>query len=145
MLLRVCLILAILAGLGVIGVSQFMLRPQIEEIRSTRDHNKQEWDRTAGELSKTKKTLKDTTEDLTRTKSTLEETKGQLASTTTKLETEQKRANGLQEDKNRLSASLKAAQDDLYAWTNSGVRVEQIPALISENKSLQANMGALQE
>ncbi|HXJ71439.1 MAG TPA: hypothetical protein VNM37_01255, partial [Candidatus Dormibacteraeota bacterium] len=53
------------------------------------------------------------------------ETKGQLAATTTKSEAEEKRANGLQEDKNRLS--LKAAQDDLFAWTNSGAVVGATP------------------
>ena len=51
MALRISLILAILAGLGVVGVSQLMLRPQIESIIEARNHNKKEWDRTAGELT----------------------------------------------------------------------------------------------
>ena len=146
MLLRISLILAILAGLGVIGVSQFMLKPHIEEIITERNKNKKGWDDTAAELKKTNKKLKETNEDLTKTKSTLEETKGQLVATTTKFETEQKRANGLQEDKNRLSASLKSAQDDLHAWTNSGVKVEQIPVLVSDLKNArQANEGLQEE
>ncbi|HXJ61104.1 MAG TPA: hypothetical protein VNU68_31035 [Verrucomicrobiae bacterium] len=144
MLLRISVILAILAGLAVIGVGQFVLRPQIEEIRDTRDKNKQGWDKTTTELNKTKKTLKETSEDLAKTKSTLEDTKGALAATTAKFENEQKRANGLQEDKNRLSASLKAAQDDLAAWTNSGVKVTEIPALLGENKDLKSKNEALQ-
>jgi len=144
MLLRISVILAILAGLGVIGVGQFVLRPQIEEIRDTRDKNKQGWDKTTTELNKTKGTLKATSEDLAKTRSTLEDTKGALAATTAKFENEQKRANGLQEDKNRLSASLKAAQDDLAAWTNSGVKVTEIPALLGENKDLKSKNEALQ-
>ena len=115
MALRISLILAILAGLGVIGVSQFMLRPQIEDIRKTRDYNKTEWDKTKTELTKTKTKLKDTTEKLTKTESTLEETKGQLSATTAKFESEQKRAAGLQETIGKLNGALKAAQDDLYA------------------------------
>ena len=114
-------------------------------LRTTRDHNKQEWDKTSTELGKTKKTLKETSEDLAKTKTHLEETKTQLTATTTKFETEQKRANGLLDDKNRLSASLKAAQDDLYAWTNSGIRVEQIPAMLTENKTLKGDVAALQD
>ena len=145
MLLRICLILAILAGLGVIGVSQFMLKPQIEGIITMRAQHSNDWVKSETELKKTKKTLKETTEDLTKTKSTLEETKAHLATTTTKFEAEQKRANGLQEDKNRLSASLKSAQDDLFAWTNSGVKVEQIPALVSDLKEFTAKNAALQE
>lgn len=46
MLLRICLILAILAGVGVIGVSQFMLRPQIEGIMKERQDNKEGWEKT---------------------------------------------------------------------------------------------------
>jgi hypothetical protein len=146
MLLRICVILAILAGLGVIGVGQFVLRPQVEEIRDTRDANKKGWDDTKVELSKTKNILKNTSEELTKTKSTLEDTKGALAATTIKFETEQKRANGLQDDKNRLSASLKAAQDDLHSWTNLGLTTVQISALIEERKQLQIkNEGLSQE
>src|SRR5688572_1870413 len=99
MLLRICLILAILAGLGVIGVGQFVLRPQVEEIRNTRDTNKQGWDKSVADHKKTTRDLNQTKEELTKTKSTLEETKGTLAATTQKFESEQKRANGLQEDK----------------------------------------------
>jgi hypothetical protein len=40
MLLRICLVLAIVAGLGIIGLSQFVLRPQIQEIVDKRDENK---------------------------------------------------------------------------------------------------------
>jgi len=143
MLLRICLILAILAGLGVIGVGQFVLRPQVEIIRNDRDTNRKGWDDTKLELGKTKKTLKETAEELTKTKSTLEDTKGSLAAITQKFESEQKRANGLQEDKNRLSAGLKAAQDDLHAWTNSGIRVEELPKLLAKIKELEGNNEAL--
>ena len=75
MLLRTCLILAILAGLGVIGVSHFMLRPQIEEIIQVRNHNKEEWDKTQKRLDKTNVVLKATREKLSKTEATLEETK----------------------------------------------------------------------
>jgi len=145
MLLRICLILAIVAGLGVIGVSQFMLRPQIEEIRSTRDHNKTEWDKTAANLKKTNTVLKATVEKLAKTETTLEETKGQLAATTTKFETEQKRANDLQGNVTRLTADLRSARDDLAAWTNSGVRVDEIRGLVASVKNLTGDKEALQE
>ncbi len=146
MLLRISLILAILAGLGVIGVSQFVLRPQIEEIRTTRDHNKTEWDKTTANLKKTNTVLKATIEKLAKTESNLEETKGQLAATTTKFESEQKRANGLQENLNKLNVELKAAKDELFAFTATGVKPEEIKGLIANVKSLQiANDGLKEE
>ena len=146
MLLRVCLVLAIVAGLGVIGVSQFMLRPQIEGIIKVRDDNKAGWDRTSAELTKTKKTLKDTSEKLASTEKNLEETKGQLASTTSKFEAEQKKSAGLQQNIEKLRADLKSASDDLAAWTNLGLRVEQVKSVIDELKAAQmANEGLKEE
>lgn len=143
MLLRISLVLAILAGLGVIGVSQFMLRPQIVGIIETRDHNKREWDKTSSELTKTKKNLKDTTERLTKTEATLEETKTQLVATTGKFEAEQKTSAGLRQNIEKLRADLKVASDDLAAWTNLGLRVEQVRGVIDEAKNLQIEVTAL--
>ena len=145
MLLRVCLILAIVAGLGVIGVSQFMLRPQIEEIIKVRDDNKAGWDKTQTELTKTKKTLKDTSEKLATTEKNLDETKGQLASTTSKFEAEQKKSAGLAQNIEKLRADLKSASDDLAAWTNLGLRVEQVKSVIDELKNAKTEIEVVKE
>lgn len=143
MLLRICLILAILTGVGVIGVSQFMLKPQIEGIISQREENKQGWDKTKTELTKTKTTLKNTSEKLTKTEKDLEENKTQLAATTTKFESEQKRANGLQDNLNKSNNELKAAKDELYAYSVTGVKPEEIKGLVSNVKSLTVENQAL--
>jgi len=146
MLLRICLILAIVTGLGVIGVSQFMLKPQIEEIITTRDHNKTEWTKAATELTKTKKTLKETGEKLAKTETALEETKGQLVATTGKFEAEQKRANGLQQTLDKTKSDLKVASDELAAWMGLGLKVEQVRGVIDDAKNLKmANDGLQQE
>lgn len=145
MLLRICLILAILTGVGVIGVSQFMLKPQIQEIIDTRDLNKREWDKTSADLSKTKKTLKETGEKLAKTESTLEDTKTQLTATTAKFEGEQKRANGLQASLNKSNSELKTAKDELFAYESTGVKPEEIKGLVDSVKSLNAENGGLKE
>ena len=145
MLLRISLILAILAGLGVIGVSQFMLRPQIEEIIKVRNDNKDGWDKTTASLKKTNVVLKTTLEKLAKTETSLEETKGQLAATTTKFETEQKRANGLQESLNKSNLELKAAKDELFAYVSTGVKPEEIKGLISNVKTLTTQVEGLRE
>lgn len=145
MLLRICLILAILTGVGVIGVSQFMLKPQIEEIITTRDHNKTEWDKSKSELAKTKTTLKNTNEKLAKTESTLEETKTQLTATTAKFEGEQKRANGLQENLNKSNSELKAAKDELFAYSTTGYKPEDIKGLVSSLKGLTTENQGLKE
>lgn len=146
MLLRICLILAILTGVGVIGVSQFLLRPQIETIRTDRDTNKDGWDKSNRELAKTKTTLKNTSEKLAKTETTLDETKTQLTATTAKFEGEQKRANGLQENLTKSNSELKSAKDELFAYTGTGVKPEEIKGLVSTVKSLTVqNQGLVAE
>ena len=145
MLLRISLIVAILAGLGVIGVSQFVLRPQIEVIIKDRDDNKAGWDRTQTELTKTKTTLKTTTEKLVKTESTLDETKSQLVSMTSKFDAEQNRANGLQENLTKTKAELKTAKDELFTWAGIGLKVEDIKGLIATAKALEVENGGLKE
>ncbi len=145
MLLRISLIVAILAGLGVIGVSQFVLRPQIEGIRTDRDYNKTEWDKTSRELTKTKSTLKTTTENLVKTEATLEETKAQLVATTSKFESEQQRANGLQENLTQTRAEMKTAKDELFTWASLGLKVEEIKGLIVAKNSLDKENAALKD
>lgn len=146
MLLRICLIVAILTGVGVIGVSQFMLRPQIEEIITNRNTFEQERNSARTELSKTKTTLKNTSEKLAKTESTLEETKSQLTATTAKFVSEQTRANGLQENLNKSNSELKAAKDELFAFTSTGYKPEDIKGLVASVKSLTTqNQGLTEE
>lgn len=143
MALRISLILAILAGLGVIGVSQFVLRPQIEEIIDTRDKNKKGWDDAENRFKKTKKELGETQTKLTSTEKNLEETKTQLGSMTSKADSEEKRANGLQSNLTQTRATLKTAQDKLEQWRGTGMEPEQVKALIVSEKKLQGDKAAL--
>ncbi len=143
MLLRICLILAILTGVGVIGVSQFLLRPQIETIITARNNNKDGWDKSKSELAKTKTTLKNTSEKLAKTETSLEETKTQLTATTAKFEGEQKRANGLQENLTKSNSELKSAKDELFAYTGTSVKPEEIRGLVSTVKSLTVENAGL--
>jgi hypothetical protein len=136
MLLRICLVLAILAGLGVIGLSQFVLRPQIQEIVDTRDKNKTEWDKAAADARKQKKEKEETQAKLKVTESNLEETKGQLAAMTAKANSEQTRANGLQSELTKTKGDLKNASDELFRWKSVAQGPEQVQELVSNVKTL---------
>jgi hypothetical protein len=138
MLLRICLILAILAGLGVIGLSQFVLRPNIQEIVDKRDENKKKWDDAENRFKKTKKELGDTQAKLKTTESTLEETKTQLGAMTVKADSEQKRANGLQADLTKAKGDLKTANDELFRWKAVAQGPEQVQELVGNLKTLTA-------
>ena len=50
--LRICLVLAILAGIGVIVLNMVVLKPQFEGIIQVRNDNKSGWDKAEGEKKK---------------------------------------------------------------------------------------------
>jgi len=135
LLLRIFLILAILAGIGVIVVSQVMLKPQIEGIISVREENHKNWKKEEDRANKTDRKLKETLTDLNRTKGDLETTKSQLVDFTAKFEAEQKRANGLQMTLDKTRLELKGSQDELAAYVNTGYKPNEIKALGDTVKS----------
>lgn len=150
MLLRICLALAILAGAGVIAVTQFILRPQIENIRTEREHNKQQWVKFEGEARKLRVDLKNTQAKLDTTEKTLESTRTELASASAKAATESTRANKLQKDLEGTTTQLKTAQQDLAAWNAVGLKVEEVRGLNdmvknlrNENETLKIESGVL--
>ena len=145
LLLRIFLAVAILAGIGVIVVSQVVLKPQIEEIAKTRDDNKTGWDRELSRANGLAKKLAATEKDLNATKASLEEALGKVTEFTGKFESEQKRANGLYQTLEKAKSDLKTAQYDLAAYTGTGYKPEEIRALAASVKEKIAQVEGLIE
>jgi len=145
LLLRIFLVLAILAGIGVIVVSQVMLKPQIEGIITVREENHKNWKSEEEKARKLGKSLKETQTDLNRTKGDLETTKSQLTDVTGKFESEQKRANGLQVNLDTTKSNLKIAQDELAAYANTGFKPNEIKGLVDQTKSQKVVLDGLTE
>jgi len=134
MLLRVFLILAILAGIGTVAVTQFMVRPHIQGIITVRDENKQNWDRELARANKLNKELKTTQETLATTEKNLEETKTSLVAMTSRATEQERRANGLQQTLDTTKRDLTTAQQDLSAWKALGIPVEEVSRTIVSEK-----------
>ncbi len=146
LLLRLCLVLAILAGIGVIVVSQAVLKPQIEVIIETRNKNKQGWDKAETEKKKLNKDLGETQTKLKKTEAELDTTKTALANTTEQLQKETKRANDLAMTIEKLKSELKGMSDKLAAWEALGLTVDQITGLIKQLKDFKVtNEGLIEE
>lgn len=140
MLLRICLVLAILAGAGVIAVSHFKVRPHIQNIIQQREDNAAARDREKKRATKAEADLTNTKITLESTKNKLTETEGHLQTANTKASDQEKRANGLQQNLEKTKASLTAADQELSAWKALGIPVEQVSAVITAEKNLrQAN------
>jgi Skp family chaperone for outer membrane proteins len=134
MLLRVFLILAILAGIGTVAVTQFMVRPHVQGIIGERDTNKQHWDQELARANKLNKELKTTQETLATTEKSLEETKTSLVAMTSRATEQERRANGLQQTLDTTKRDLTTAQQDLSAWKALGIPVEQVSQIIVSEK-----------
>ncbi len=145
LLLRIFLAVAILAGVGVIVVSQVVLKPQIEEIAKTRDDNKTGWDKELNRANGLAKKLAATEKDLQATKASLEEALGKVTELTGKFESEQKRAAGLQQTLDKAKSDLKMAQDDLAAYTGTGFKPEDIKGLSASLKEKISQIEGLTE
>ena len=137
MALRICLILAILAGIGVIVVTQVQLRTQIQTIIQDRDTNKDNWDKEKNRANKLNKELGDTKTKLTATEKNLAQTQTELTSTKAGFEDEKKRAKGLQDNLDKTKADLLTANQNLSAWAALGIPVEGVMALRDSEKKLR--------
>ncbi|HZO83788.1 MAG TPA: hypothetical protein VFC26_01160, partial [Verrucomicrobiae bacterium] len=144
-MLRIFLIVAILAGLGVIGVGHFMVRPHIENIRAEREKLRGDWQRELARANKLDKNLKETTAKLEDTTKKLEETTGQLASANKKLEEQTAHITKLQGDFDQASARLNVASQKLAAWDFLGVTPDQVKVIMDANKKMQATIAASEE
>jgi hypothetical protein len=144
MLLRVFLILAILAGIGTIAVTQFMVKPHIQGIITVRDENKQGWDKELARANKLNKDLKTTQETLATTEKNLEETKTSLVAMTSRATEQERRANGLQQTLDTTKRDLTTAQQNLAAWNALSIPVEQVSQILESEKRYRA-LTAIQE
>jgi len=144
-MLRIFLIVAILAGLGVIGVGHFMVRPHIQNIITEREKLRDDWKRELARANKLDKNLKETTAKLEDTTKKLEETTGQLASANKKLEEQTAHITKLQGDFDQASARLNVASQKLAAWDFLGVTPDQVKVIMDANKKMQATIAASEE
>jgi hypothetical protein len=145
MLLRVFLILAILAGIGTVAVTQFMVRPHVQGIITERDTNKQNWDRELARANKLNKDLKTTQETLATTEKNLEETKTSLVAMTSRATEQERRANSLQQTLDTTKRDLTTAQQELAAWKALGIPVDQVSQIIVSEKRFRQLTTVLEE
>jgi molecular chaperone GrpE (heat shock protein) len=144
-MLRVFLIVAILAGLGVIGVSQFVVKPHIQEIITEREKLRADWQRELARANKLDKNLKETTAKLEETTKKLEETSNQLAAANKKIEDQTGQIAKLQGDLEQTSARLNTASQKLAQWEFIGLSPDQVKLMVDANRKMQATIAASEE
>ncbi|HMJ91201.1 MAG TPA: hypothetical protein VK530_15370 [Candidatus Acidoferrum sp.] len=145
MLLRISLIIAILAGIGTIVVTQMQARKQIQTVIEVRDDNIKGRAQEKGRADKTEKTLAVTSNLLTQTKATLAKTEEELNNTKQQLAASQ---SNLQKTDADLRAEVNKRKDleaQLAKWAQLGLTPEQVVELQNRLKSIGDAIVALED
>ncbi len=143
MLIKICLAVAIAAGLFAAGLSFVKVKEKIITIMAERDSERTQKEAAQKELAETKTKLDTTTKELTKTKEALTTTKDNLEKETAKATAQEKRANTLAEELTKTKQDRDDAQADLAAWKALGIPVNQIKKLIADLKETQDKLEAL--
>src|SRR3954453_5112997 len=126
MLLRISLILAILAGIGTIVVTQLKTREHIQSIITEREDHKKQEAKNLAQAKKAETELASTKQMLTQTKESLAKTEEDLNGTKQQLATVQEQVNKTKGDLAKAIEERKAAQAELAKWESLGYKPEQI-------------------
>jgi cell shape-determining protein MreC len=145
MLIRISLILAIVAALAVGAVNFFVVKDKITTL--TTDRNTQRDGRVAaeGELAKTKKELAKTQADLKQTQQQLADAQTERDKAVADATAQTKRADQLSDKLAKTAQERDVAQDELAAYTSSGLTAAQVAKLNNTIKDMQEAMVALNE
>jgi cell shape-determining protein MreC len=142
MLIRICLIVAILAGLATGGLNFVKVKEKITVLQTDLASEKQARASAESERDSTKKELDKTTAELKDTKSTLETTTSERDKALADVESQTKRADRLNDDLNKTRRERDDAQAELAAYNATGLKPEQIVAINKQYKGLQDELAA---
>lgn len=143
MLLRISLIVAIVAGLGVGAVTHFVVRPHVQSIIDARNDFDSKWQSEQKRANSLKRSLDDTNKVLVATSRKLAETETARDAAEARAKEENKRAAGLQETLTQRLGELREAQQKLSQWDQVGLTPDQIKGVLDSEKKLRAASAAL--
>ena len=144
-MLRISLIIALVASIAALVVSQLRVAENIKTLTGERDQFKADSERSQREALDSKRQAKDATAAADQAKKALETTKTELAAASEKADQQEKRANELAARVDKLTQERNDAQAELAKWKASGLTLEQITATIVENKKLVGENNGLKE
>jgi len=144
-MLRISLIIALVASIAALVVSQIRVAEKINGLTTELDTTKQTLATSVESERKAKAAAKDATAAADQAKKALETAKTELAGASEKADQQEKRANDLATQVDRLTQQRNEAQTEVSKWRASGLSLEQITATILENKKLNAENNGLKE
>lgn len=135
-MLRICLIIAIVAGLGTLAISHVKVADKITTLNATLDDTQKQLTTSRETERKAKKTAQEMTAAAEKANKELEGTKAELETASAKAEQQQKRADDLEVNLNKTMKEKNDAQVKLAEFEAFSMTPLQIRAALAENKKL---------
>ncbi len=144
-MLRISLILAILAGAGVIVLTQLKVRDHISGIIAVRNENIDGRKFEKGEKEKALADLSDTKDKLASTSTKLANTEADLAAANTKLVDAEAAKVAITKDLEKARDEKKVAQQELARWEGLQTTPDKVKEVIANLKKSQDTVSVLEE
>jgi chromosome segregation ATPase len=130
------LIIAVVAGLAALAVSQLRVAPTINGLRADLESKTQEAQQAQSAASKARKEAQEAVAARQKAESELETTKADLEIASTRALQQETRANDLEGKLNVTTRERNEARDQLAEWKAFGKTVQEIQGILVENKQL---------
>lgn len=137
-MLRISLLIAVVAGIGALAISQLKVARNLEELRTELTTTKESLTASQSAETKAKREAREATAAADKAKKELDTTKTDLANAAEKADQQEKRANDFEGRLNRTLQERNDAQAELARWKAINRSVEEILALVGENRKLIA-------
>jgi predicted RNase H-like nuclease (RuvC/YqgF family) len=142
-MLRICLIVAIVAGLGTAALSFLQVKKVMDQTMTERNDEKSAKEKEIAAHNKTKKQLADTQKELKSTKEELASTKTELKTATAKVAEQEKNIANLTTQLNNTRGERDVAQQKLEQWRILDIQPEGVRKLQADLKSTIAARNAI--
>jgi len=144
-MLRICLIIALVAGLAGLAVSQLRVKEKITSLNSELDDTKNRLTTSQDAERKARKAASDAKVAEEKVTRELETAKADLDAATAKATQQQARADDNEKLYNTTLKERNDAQTKLAAWDALGVTPDQIKVMMADNKKLVAERRGMDE
>lgn len=143
MLIRICLIIAILAALAAGVVNFTLVKTKITTLTGQRDDWHNQYSTTYSQLTTTKRQLAATNAVLVDTQSQLADAQAARDKAVATAAAQQKRADDLSDQLTQVTAARDDAQAKLAAYTATGQTPQQVEQLVTDIKNYQDEIAAI--
>jgi vacuolar-type H+-ATPase subunit I/STV1 len=142
-MLRISLIVAIVAGVGALAITQLKVAKTLDELRTDLQTTKDSLTASQQSEQRAKRESREATAAADKAKKELDTARIDLATASEKAVQQEKRANDLEATLNRTTQERNDAQAELARWKAFEMTIEQIRATIAENKKLVQERNAV--